>query len=272
MQIRKTVSRVRLWGVVSLSLENQEILLALLGLLSAGIVKGITGIGYATCAMPLLALAVGLEKAMALVVVPALISNAAVLTSVRTIVPTARRFNLLYLAILPGIAAGVALLSVCDKQLAAQGLGLMTLAYVGLAIGKPALSLQEQSERTLSAPVGFLNGVLTGLTGSQILPLVPYILALRLEPGEQALAINLAVMIASSALGLALLATGFMTPELLLLSSAFALPAAVATWAGGLWRSRLSVAAVRQLTLAVLVISAGGLLGRPALDVVLVSA
>lgn len=256
---------------MSFTLGNQELLLAALGLLSAGLVKGITGIGYATCAMPLLALAVGVEKALALVVVPSLVSNAAVLTGARSVMPALQRFGLLYLAILPGIAGGTLLLASIDKQVAGQGLALMTLAYVALAVAKPELSLEPRYERPLAVPAGFVNGVLTGLTGSQILPLVPYMLALRLDPEEQALAINLAVMIASTALGLALLATGIVTPELLALSAVFSVLAIAATWTGCWCRRWLSVHAVRQLTLAVLVLSAAALLGRPALDAALAS-
>lgn len=265
------IKPVPLWGLVSPALDNPELHLALLGLVIAGVVKGITGIGYATCAMPLLALAVGVEKALALVVVPGLLSNAAVLTTKRSLMPTLRRFGWLYIGILPGIAVGTLLLTATDKQVAAQGLALMTLAYVAFVVVKPSFSLQARFERPLAAPAGFVNGVLTGLTGSQILPLVPFILALRLEAEEQALAINTAVMIASIALGFALLAAGLMTPQLLLLSSAIAVPAIAATWAGCFCRGWLSVDAVRQLTLAVLVISAGGLLGRPALDAALVA-
>lgn len=222
------------------------------GLLLAGLVKGVTGIGYSTCAMPLLALAVGLETAMALVVMPAIVSNAALIATGGRLADTARRFSLFYLAILPGIACGVGLLAVLDRRMLTQGLGLVTLAYVGLAIARPALTLSQHLERPLALPAGFLNGVLTGLTGSQILPLVPYMLALRLEPATQVQAINLAVTIASLAMGGALLANGIMSAHLLLLSCAGALLAISGVAAGNALSKRLPVETLRRLTLAML--------------------
>lgn len=255
-----------------LALDQLQLSLALLGLVSAGVIKGITGIGYATCAMPLLALAVGVDKALALVVVPGLLSNAAVLASAKTLAPVFGRFRGLYLASMPGIVAGTILLGIVDPHVAGLGLALMTLAYVAIAITRPSLSMPARYERPLAAPAGFLTGVLTGLTGSQILPLVPYMLALRLEAEEQALAINLAVTIASCVLGVALLASGIMTPELLMLSCAFSAPAIVATWIGSFCRGFLEVEVVRQLTLSVLVATAAGLICRPLLDVALVAA
>lgn len=245
---------------------QSELGLAAAGLLVAGLVKGVTGIGYATCAMPLLTLAVGIEKALALVVVPALVSNLTLLAAGRHLVRTLVRFRLLYLGILPGIAAGTLLLGAIDPQIATHGLAALTLAYVLLAVAKPRLALPAAWEQPLAMPAGILNGVLTGLTGSQILPLVPYMMALRLDPATQVLAINLAVTIASLALGASLAAAGIMTPELLALSCAGAVPAVTGTLAGNLVRRALPVEGLRRLTLAVLVLVAVSLAGRDALD------
>jgi uncharacterized membrane protein YfcA len=234
------------------------------GLLLAGLVKGVTGIGYATCAMPVLALAVGLETAMALVVVPAIASNAALIATGERLFETARRFSPFYLAILPGIACGVPLLAVLDQRMLAQGLGVVTLGYVGFAIARPALALPHALERPLALPAGFLNGVLTGLTGSQILPLVPYMLALRLEPAVQVQAINLAVTIASVAMGAALFSAGIMSPQLLLLSSAGAFIAVAGVALGSALSRHLPVETLRRLTLAMLALTALVLIGRDA--------
>ena len=48
---------------------------ATLGLLVAGIIKGATGLGYASCALPFLAMAMGLRQANSVVMLPALASN-----------------------------------------------------------------------------------------------------------------------------------------------------------------------------------------------------
>ncbi len=247
-------------------LDDGELILAFLSLLAAGLVKGVTGIGYATCAMPLLAMSVGLEKALALVVVPALVSNVAVLFGSGDVVRTLMRFQRFYLAILPGIAVGTALLGLVDAGLATKGLAVLTLAYVVLAVAKPALSLPPALERPLAMPAGLVNGLLTGLTGSQIVPLVPYMMALRLDANTQALAINLAVTIASLALGGALAFAGIMTSQMLALSAAGALPAIAGTLAGNTVRGSLPVDGVRRLTLGVLVIAAIGLAGRDIVD------
>lgn len=246
-----------------------EISLAAAGLALSGLVKGVTGIGYATCAMPLLAMAVGLETALALVVVPALVSNIAVIASGRNLLRTVARFRLFYLAILPGIACGTLLLGQLDQRIATHGLAFLTVAYVVLAVIRPNLAMPARLEKPLALPAGFVNGVLTGLTGSQILPLVPYMLALRLDAQTQVQAINLAVAIAAVTLGAALFATGIMTPELLSLSALGALPAIAGTGAGNFLRGHLPIEALRRLTLAALLVSAVGLSGREAIEATL---
>ena len=45
---------------------------ATLGLLVAGMIKGATGLGYASCALPFLAMAMGLRQAISVVMLPAL--------------------------------------------------------------------------------------------------------------------------------------------------------------------------------------------------------
>ena len=243
-----------LWAAVSVAL------------LVAGLAKGVTGIGYATTAMPLLTMVAGLEKALALVVVPALVSNAAVFVGANNLGSTFFRFAPLYAGILPGIAAGTVLLPLVDTGLATQGLAALTLAYVVMAVAKPELSIAADLGRRLALPAGMMNGVLTGLTGSQILPLVPYMLALQLDPRTQVVAINLAVTIASLALGAALLVSGGMTNELIAMSCAGAAPAIAGTLIGNVVRDHLRVAAVRRITLAMLVAISLSLAGRPAWD------
>ncbi len=231
------------------------------------LVKGVTGIGYATMAMPLLVVLVGLEKALALVVVPAIVSNVAVFVGAVNVFETLKRFRRFYLGILPGIAGGTALLGVVDTPLATNILALLTLTYVVLAVVRPEFSLAKGLERPLALPAGLLNGVLTGLTGSQILPLVPYMMALRLDAHSQVIAINLAVTIGSGVLGATLLATGAMTPDLMIVSCAGALPAIGGTVLGNGVRGRLPVEALRRLTLVMLVVVAVGLGGRSVFDV-----
>ena len=239
-----------------------EITIACLGLLVAGLVKGLTGIGFSTAALPFLALAFGLKPAMALVTLPAIASNLAVFAGAGSNGAALRRFWPFYAASVPGIVAGTFAVGIVDTGVAVQLLVLATLAYVGIALARPDLHLSPAAERRLKIPAGWLTGLLTGLTGSQIMPLMPYIMALRLAPDEQVQAVNLAVSLAAAALVVALAVAGIMTAELMAVSALGIVPAIAGVAAGNRLRQRLSPAAFRHLALATLTLVALSLQGR----------
>jgi len=236
------------------ALGSSELIIAVLGLLLAGVLKGSTGIGYSTCALPFLVAAVGLQRGMALVIVPAIVSNFSLMLNGGGTGEALRRFWRFYAAILPGVAVGSMLLAAIEAYIAIQLLGILTIAYVVLAMMRPELALSSTGERRLAVPAGFTNGVLTGLTGSQIMPLMPYMMALGLSAPQQVQAINLAVALTSVALGGTLLITGVVGWHMLVLSALGAIPAMIGVELGGLIRKRLSSQRFKQYSLVMLAV------------------
>src|SRR6185436_19225275 len=102
-----------------------------------------------------------------------------------------------YAATLPGVVIGITLLVWIDQQVATRVLGVLTVIYAFLALMRPSLALPRALENPLQVPVGLLNGFFTGLTGSQMMPLLPYMLSLRLDPDRLVQANNVTVTLAS---------------------------------------------------------------------------
>jgi len=150
-----------------------EIVIAIIGLAIAGLVKGATGIGFSTTGLPIIALSIGLDRAMPLVLLPSISSNLSVMLSAGEFRVMLSHYRWLYVALLPGLICGLFLLTRIDTHNAARVLGAIIIAYVAYALIRPGLSVPKTYERWLNAPTGFLNGLLNGLTGSQILPVVP---------------------------------------------------------------------------------------------------
>jgi uncharacterized membrane protein YfcA len=233
-------------------MEWSMFLLAATGFFLAGIVKGATGLGYTSCALPFLVSTIGLKPAMALVLVPAMATNVSLAFTTGHLVETARRFSNLYLAMIPGIAIGIYLLLWISPSVAVKTLGTIIIGYVALTLLRPRYSLSASLERLLQFPTGFLNGVLTGLTGSQVMPLLPYMMSLELDPNRMVQAINLAVMIASAAVACGLIATGVMTVQLLGISFIAIVPALLGAEIGARARKRIPVSQFRLGVLVVL--------------------
>lgn len=224
------------------------------GLLLAGIVKGATGLGYATCALPFLVAGLGLKPAMAIVLLPAMATNLAVALTAGHLGETVHRFRTLYLAMIPGIVVGLGLLLWVNQTMAVKALGAIVVAYVVWTFVRPEAHLSVAAAARLQLPVGFLNGVLTGLTGSQVMPLFPYMMSLDLDTSRLVQAINFAVLLCSIVLAGGLLATGIMTPALLAVSLTAVLPALSGVEIGTRIRRLIPAQGFRTLVLCVLLL------------------
>jgi uncharacterized protein len=210
-------------------MDLTSLCLAATGLLIAGILKGFTGLGFSTCALPFLVLAVGVKTAVALVLVPAIASNVMLLWRVGHVPETVSRFWPMYVALIPGVANGISLLAWVDGATAARGLGLITMLYAGISLWRPNLKLTPSFEGPMQLPVGLLNGLLTGLTGSQIIPLLPYMMGLRLDPDRFVQAVNVAVTITASLMLVGLSVAGMLPKQLALISLLGVVPASIGT-------------------------------------------
>ena len=231
------------------------ILIAGLGLFLAGVLKGATGLGYSSCALPFLVSAVGLRSAMALILIPAMATNISVAVSAGHFKEVALRFCGLYVAMLPGIAVGLFLITWLAQSTAVHSLGFVIIAYSLFALLRPQLQMSEASEQRLQVPAGFANGVIAGLTGSQVMPLFPFMMALNLDPNRLVQSINLAVMFTSVFLAIGLISTGIMTATLAGASVVAIAPAIWGVEIGTRLRSRIPAARFRIIILYTLLLS-----------------
>lgn len=226
--------------------------IAISGLLFAGVIKGATGLGYASCALPFLAMAMGLKQAISLVLLPAMASNFLIICMTPHRVETLRRFWPLYLAAIPGIVAGLYLLVWFGQRIPTIILGVVIVVYSAYSIVRPSLLVPKKLEGPLQVPVGLLNGFFTGLTGSQVLPFLPYILGLNLDPDRTTQAVNMAITIWSAVMLIAVYQSGVASTEILIASVLALVPALVGIWVGSICRSMIPGAHYRLVVQIVL--------------------
>lgn len=235
-------------------------------LLFAALIKGTTGLGFSTSALPFLTLAVGLERALPLVLIPSITSNVVVMVDAGHFRSTVRRFWPMYIAVLPGIALGLWFLVLLEGLKAAAVLGAVLIGYSLFALGRPNLTLRARLERPLAAPVGLLTGAVNGLTGSQVMPILPYLMALKLSPNRFIQAINISFTLSSLAMAAGLVGIGFLTVEIAIISAIGLLPVWFGVWAGGKLRRRIAPDTFRRLVLILLLIFGAVLIARTLLS------
>jgi uncharacterized membrane protein YfcA len=226
-----------------------------LALLAAGIVKGVTGIGYSTTALPLLALTVGLKTGMPLVLLPSISSNLLVMRDAGGVRDAIDRYWLVYLAVLPGLGLGLAVLPRTDEVVAAAVLGMVLATYAGSTLAGGVRSLPRRLESAARLPVGFATGFINGLTGSQVMPLVPYLLSLDLPPSLFVQACNISFTMSSLVMLAGLAWVGLLGWAELALSLAGIVPALLGVAIGTAIRRRLDARSLRNLVLVVLLVT-----------------
>jgi len=126
--------------------------------------KGITGMGFATTCLPILALTMGLEVALPLVLVPSLASNLIVQIEVGHFRESIRRFWPLIVAGMVGVVIGLALLTWMEGRLAAAVLGVVLIVYGLFALKTPNLTMPPRLEKPLAPITGLATGIVNGLT------------------------------------------------------------------------------------------------------------
>ncbi len=229
--------------------------------LFAGWVKGVVGLGLPTIALALLAATVGLREAIALMLVPALVTNVWQGLAGGALAPLLRRLWPLLLAACLGTWFGVGVLAQADTVLLTGVLGVMICAYAGISLAAPLIPPPGHWEGVLSPTVGAIGGIVTGLTGSFI-PGILYLQALGLSRDHLVQAMGIAFTVLTVALAGALTRREMMTADLWLMSAVAVAPAALGMVLGQAVRRRLSEAVFRRVFFSALLLLGAYLASR----------
>jgi len=217
--------------------------------------KGITGMGFATTCLPIIALAMGLEVALPLVLVPSVASNIIVQIEVGHFRESMRRFWPMVVAAMIGVVIGLVLLTWMEARAAGAALGVVLFVYGLFALKTPNLTLPPHLEKPLGPVTGLTTGVINGLTGSQLMPVLPYLMALHLDRDRFVQAINCSFTASSLVMAIGLSKIGLMTVETALISTIGIIPVWIGLKLGGTIRRRLSPELFRKLVIYMLMAS-----------------
>lgn len=202
--------------------------------LIAGAVKGVIGLGLPTVSLGLLTAALDLQTAMALLVVPSFVTNLWQSVAGGNAKLILRRLWPFLVMATATVWIGVAALARLNPSLLTALLGAQLVTYSLASLGGIRLAIPIRHEGWTGLLVGSANGVLTGMTGSSVVPGVMFLQAIGLP--RDLLIQSMGILFAASTLALAaaLQQANFLTVEHGILSSAAVLPA-IAGMIGGRW-------------------------------------
>ena len=222
--------------------------------LIAGAVKGLVGLGLPTVVLALLAVTLGHRDGMALMVVSSFATNLWQALEGGQLRALLARLWPLLLAICVGVWLGAGLLLRIDPAVTATLFGILLLAYGTLGLVQKLPPEPGRHERWLSPLIGSVNGVVTGLTGSFVVPGALYLSALGLQRDALVQAMGIVFMVSSLMLGVSLAGHALLPRELGLLSGLALVPALAGMWVGRHLRRRLPEARFRRVFFVALVL------------------
>ena len=221
--------------------------------LLAGCVKGTVGLGLPTVSLALLSTILGHKEAMALILVPSLVTNlwqAFAGGQFRALVK--RLWSLLAMAVV-GTWIGTGLLAKTDALVAAGIFGAVLSLYAAYSLLTPQIPAPgARLERWLSPVMGLAGGFCTGLFGAFILPGILYVQALGLSRELFVQALGIIFITLTLALGAGLARHAMLTGDLIILSAAALAPTVLGMVFGQRVRKRLPEARFRRALFVVL--------------------
>ena len=228
-------------------LDGSVIILIAITFFIAGSVKGVIGLGLPTVSLALLTVIVGLKPAMALLIVPSLVTN------IWQAVRGSNVFRLLFriwpflLFSVLTVWFGTKLLQRVDVELLSMLLGVVVVFYSITGLAKLQISVDQSLEKWIGPIIGAINGILTGMTGSFVFPGVLYLQAIGLSREALIQAMGMLFTVSTLALGLSLGKQNLITPYLGTISLFAVVPALIGMLLGKRLREKLSETTFRRV-------------------------
>src|SRR5712675_463233 len=189
--------------------------------LLAGFIKGVIGLGLPTVSMGLLAVTMQPSRALAIVIVPAVITNiwqTFVGPYLRDII---WRLWPLMVGTVIGIWLNAGMLTGPYARYGTIVLGVLLVIYAIVGLNKFSFNVARRDEKWIGGIVGVMTGVVSAATGVQVIPSMPFMQSIGMEKDELVQALGVFFTVATVALAFNLTTAG-------LLTTATALPGAVA--------------------------------------------
>lgn len=214
--------------------------------LLAGCVKGVVGLGLPSVSLAILTVVFDLHTAMALLLAPSFVTNVwqgVVGGHARAVF--SRVWLFLVMATVTVWIGALALTRV-DAALLTALLGVLLAAYGAVSLGGLRFNVPKRHEAWVGPALGSINGVLTGMTGSFMVPGIFFLQGIGLSRDMLVQAMGMLFSVSTAALAIAMSQANLVGVEQGVLSVAGIPPAILGMVLGQRIRSRLSEQAFRR--------------------------
>ncbi len=235
----------------------------LLGIIAAAFVKGGVGFGFPTIATPLIALLTDVRSAIVLLILPNLVMDLFQVGRRPSLLqPILRRHWVIYLFMVIGTFVGTKFLATVSARPLILFVGVLILFFVVTNVFQLIPRVPQGWEGPLGPPLGFVSGVLGGLTNFAGYLLIIYFYSLRLEKEEFVRALSSAFILVKIAQLIAVWQFNLLIPSLFYFSFLGSALGLVGFWIGILIRERIDQHRFNRAVVIVLTLIGIGMVVR----------
>ena len=239
-----------------------EIAFVSFALIFSAFVKGSLGLGFSTICLAILVHVIDLKTAISIVIFPSLLSNLLVIFDAGHIKFSLKAFWLMFLMAVPGMLLGLQLLRQSDASGSLLILSTVLIVYGVWGIRNHTFRLSREVQKVAHPIIGFTTGMVNGATGSQIFPIMPYLLSLPISKDLLVVTINISFTLCS----IIMLAGLYYLDELDVTSTMYfslaIIPVMLGVWFGNAMRKRLNDDLYRRMAMLLLIFLGLALLAR----------
>jgi uncharacterized membrane protein YfcA len=232
---------------MTLALPEAATLLVMMTFLLAGTVKGVIGLGLPTVSLAILTVAIDLPSAMVLLLVPSFVTN---LWQASVGGNAGLLFRRLWPFLLPAglcVWIGALALQRIDLALLSVLLGILLIVYAAVSLAGLRFTVNLPQQSWVGPLTGLVNGLLTGMTGSFVVPGVIYLNAIGLTRDQLIQGMGILFTLSTLALALSLGQHDMLDGDQIAASSVALLPAIVGMIIGQRIRRSISELAFRRI-------------------------
>lgn len=232
----------------SMDLLTPEVVFqVLLTFLVGGFIKGAIGMGLPQIVLVSLVMIMPLRDALAVFLIPGVISNIWQAASGRWLVVLVQRLWSYLLAAMIFIWIGVMVLASLRSEIMVLVLGVLLCAYSLWSMTQPRLPGPGRHERWMSPVAGALGGIMFGMTGTFIVPGLLYLETLGFKRDMFVQALGITFVTISTTLAFSMTGQGLVSWQHAVLSAIGLVPVGMGLWLGQRMRHRISEAFYRKL-------------------------
>jgi uncharacterized protein len=194
------------------NISTSSVAVIITAMVIGSLVKGVTGSGLPTIAIPVMAGFLGVEQAVVVMAIPTVITNSWLLWEHRRDARGARDLPVMLGFGAVGVGVGVWALVELDSRLLALTIAFLIAVYAVVSLARPSFSLPASVTRYLSPPMGFGGGVLQGATGMAGPIVATYVHGFRLTPSSYVFSITAQFQLFALVQVIVFVALGMYTP------------------------------------------------------------